>query len=183
MSFAVQTGCLSLAFFCAVVLLLPSAAIGQAGQESPTGDSQTQAATTMRATPPTVSRFTLKEPELRPKQAQDAAGLAEDVKTEAVNFRAQAHQQLQMARQWAISAAEFEAERQEVPQTLHSIQQELATPLAAPPESRAPHWLGVGSAGRAGESAAFTTYRRRFTSRQNQADATAIHGRASASGL
>ncbi|HUU96433.1 MAG TPA: mechanosensitive ion channel domain-containing protein [Phycisphaerae bacterium] len=94
--------------------------------------TQTQPAAMTQPTPPTVGQLTLEELQLRLKQTQDATDLAEDVKTKAVNLYTQALQQLQMAEQWAIKAAEFEAERQKAPQTLQEIQKELATPLAEP---------------------------------------------------
>ena len=107
-------------------------ASGQDSQASSAPTTQTQPVAATQPTPPTVSQLTLEELQLRLKQTQDATDLAEDVKTKAVNLYTQALQQLQMAEQCAIKAAEFEAERQKAPQTLQEIQTELATPLGEP---------------------------------------------------
>ena len=107
-------------------------ASGQDTQPTSAPTTQTQPAAATQPTPPTVGQLTLEELQLRLKQTQDATDLAEDVKTKAVNLYTQALQQLQMAEQCAIKAAEFEAERQKAPQTLQEIQTELATPLAEP---------------------------------------------------
>jgi potassium efflux system protein len=111
---------------------LVPAVLAQDTQPTSAPTTQTQPAIATQPTPPAAGRLTLEELQLRLKQTQDATDLAEDVKAKAANLYTQALQQLQMAEQWAIKAAEFEAERQKAPQTLQEIQKELATPLGEP---------------------------------------------------
>jgi potassium efflux system protein len=131
MRFPIQKGRVWLALYCAVALLLSSAATGQQSQESATGEAQTQPTTATQPALPQPS-LSASELQLQLKQVQNAADLTEDTKSKAVSLYTQAIQQLEIAEQWLAKAAEYEAERQKAPETLSAIQAELATPLGEP---------------------------------------------------
>ena len=123
-----REGRTSLALVCAAVLLVPWAAMGQQPQEPTTGEAQTQPAT---ATQPAVPQPSLSASELQLelKHVQDATDITDDVKSKAVGLYTQAIQQLEIAEQWAVKAAEYATGRQRAPETLKAIQAELMTPI------------------------------------------------------
>ena len=129
MRFSMRKGCkVRFELLCVLALLLPSIAMGQQPQEVTTSEAQTQP---VIATQPVVPQPSLSasELQLQLKQVQEAADLAEDIKTKAVGLYTQAIQQLEIAEQWAAKALEYEAERQKAPELLSAIQAELMTPL------------------------------------------------------
>jgi len=132
MRFPMHTGrTIWLELVCTAALLLPNAAMGQQPQDPATNEAQSQPATTTQPAVPQPS-LSLSGLQLQLKQVQEAADLAEDAKSKAVGLYTQAIQQLEIAEQWVTKAAEYEVERQKAPETLRSIQAELATSFGEP---------------------------------------------------
>jgi potassium efflux system protein len=139
---------------CAIILVLPAVAIGQQPPASPASEPTPQPTATPESSPdpaatpdpnagePTPQPAATPEPAVpSPAQsieelktqldlAQTATDLSEDVKARVVGFYTQAIQQLELARQWAAKAAEFDAERQSAPEKLAALKTELEAPLS-----------------------------------------------------
>lgn len=105
-----------------------------AAQEIPTSTQAAAASQPALETQPVAPSTMLTAPALQMllKQAQEATDLSEEAKSKAVGFYRQAIEQIEVASQYAAKAAEFEADRQNAPETLKAIQAELATPLGEP---------------------------------------------------
>lgn len=131
MRFSLQPVSVCLTLILGAVLLHPAVAMAQAEQGSPTDVTQSQPTIT---TQPTVSQpsLTASELQLQLKQVQDATDLTEDVKSRAIGLYTQAIQQLEIAEQWAVKAAEYDAERQRAPDRIRAFKEELATPPDEP---------------------------------------------------
>ena len=131
MRFLAQTGHVCCVLLSIAVLLPPGAAAAQTQRDSGTEDVRSQSTKPTQPDSATPS-LSLNELQLRLTQVQDAADVPEEAKSKAVELYTKATQQLESAEQWAAKAAAYETERQQAPETLNTIQAELAETLGEP---------------------------------------------------